>query len=76
MRSRHRTLLLTGRTGADARDRLSCYPQHVMDHIFGSIMGTVAGAMAIVLVPFAAGIAFIIITFLKRRKARTRTTAQ
>lgn len=48
----------------------------VMDHIFGSIMGTVAGAMAIVLVPFAAGIAFIIITFLKRRKARTRTTAQ
>ena len=40
-----------------------------MDHIFGSIMGTVAGAMAIVLVPFSAGIAFIIITFLKRRKA-------
>jgi hypothetical protein len=39
-------------------------------------MGIVAGAMAIVLVPLAAGIAFIIITFLKRRKARTRTTAQ
>jgi hypothetical protein len=48
----------------------------VMDHIFGSIMGTVVGAMAIVLVPFAAGIVFIIITFLRRRKARTRTIAQ
>jgi hypothetical protein len=48
----------------------------VMDHIFGSIMGTVVGAMAIVLVPFAAGIVFIIITFLRRRKARTRTMAQ
>jgi hypothetical protein len=48
----------------------------VMDHIFGSIMGTVVGAMAIVLVPFAAGIVFIIITFLRTRKARTRTIAQ
>jgi ABC-type bacteriocin/lantibiotic exporter with double-glycine peptidase domain len=48
----------------------------VMDHIFGTIMGTVAGPMAIVFVPLAAGVVFIIITFLKRRKARTRTTAQ
>ena len=47
----------------------------VMEHIFGSIMGTVAGAMAIVFVPFAGGVASIIIIFLKRRKARTRTIA-
>lgn len=47
----------------------------IMEHIFGSIMGTVAGAMAIVFVPFAIGVAFIIIIFLMRRKARTRTTA-
>lgn len=47
----------------------------VMEHIFSSIMGTVVGAMAIVFVPFAGGVAFIIIIFLKRRKARTRTIA-
>jgi len=47
----------------------------VMEKIFGSIMGTVAGALAIVFVPFAVGIAIIIITFLKRRKAGARTTA-
>jgi hypothetical protein len=47
----------------------------VIERIFGSIMGTVAGAMVIVFVPFAVGIAIIVITFLKRRKARTRTMA-
>ena len=47
----------------------------VVEKVFGSIMGTVAGAMAIVFVPFAIGVAIIIITFLKRRKVRARTMA-
>lgn len=47
----------------------------VIERIFGSIIGTVAGAMVIVFVPFAVGIAIIIITFLKRRKARARAMA-
>jgi hypothetical protein len=38
-------------------------------------MGTVAGAMAIVFVPFAVGVSIIIITFLKRRKTRARAMA-
>jgi hypothetical protein len=48
-----------------------------MKKLLSSIMGTVAGALAIVFVPFAVGIAIIVITFLKRRKAgaRARTTA-
>ena len=47
----------------------------VIERIFGSIMGTVAGAMVIVFVPFAVGITIIVITFLKRRKARARAMA-
>ena len=47
----------------------------VIERIFGSIMGTVASAMAIVFVPFIVGVAIIIITFLKRRKARARAMA-
>ena len=47
----------------------------VIEKVFGSIMGTVAGAMAIVFVPFAVGVAIIVITFLKRRKARARAMA-
>jgi len=48
-----------------------------VEKLFGSIMGTVAGALAIVFIPFVAGVAIIIITFIKRRKAsaRARTTA-
>jgi len=43
-----------------------------VEKLFGSIMGTVAGALAIVFIPFVAGVAIIIITFIKRRKARAR----
>jgi len=48
-----------------------------VEKLFGTIMGTVAGALAIVFIPFVAGVAIIIITFIKRRKAsaRARTTA-
>jgi hypothetical protein len=48
-----------------------------VEKLFGSIMGTVVGALAIVFIPFVAGVAIIIITFIKRRKAsaRARTTA-
>jgi len=48
-----------------------------IEKLFGSIMGTVAGALAIVFIPFVAGVAIIIITFIKRRKAsaRARSTA-
>jgi hypothetical protein len=40
-------------------------------------MGTVAGVLAIVFIPFVVGVAIIIITFIKRRKAsaRARSTA-
>jgi hypothetical protein len=47
----------------------------VIERIFGSIMGIVASAMAIVFVPFIVGVAIIIITFLKRRKARAKAMA-
>lgn len=43
-----------------------------VEKLFGTIMGTVAGALAIVFIPFVAGVAIIIITFIKRRKARAR----
>jgi hypothetical protein len=48
-----------------------------VEKLFGSIMGTVAGALAIVFIPFVVGVAIIIITFIKRRKAsaRARSTA-
>ena len=48
-----------------------------VEKLFGSIMGTVAGTLAIVFIPFAVGVAIIIITFIKRRKAsaRARTAA-
>ena len=54
---------------------LAVIHSNVIGRIFGSIMGTVAGAMVIVFVPFAVGIAVIVITFLKRRKARARAMA-
>lgn len=54
---------------------LAVIQNSVIEKLFGSIMGTVAGAMAIVLVPFAVGVAIIIMTFLKRRKARVRAMA-
>jgi hypothetical protein len=46
----------------------------VIEKVFGSIMGTVAGVMAILFVPFAVSVAIIIITFLKRRRARAMAT--
>ncbi len=48
-----------------------------VEKLFDSIMGTVAGALAIVFIPFVVGVAIIIITFIKRRKAsaRARSTA-
>jgi hypothetical protein len=47
-----------------------------IDKLFGSITATVASFMAVILVPFVAGIVIIVITFIKRRKAvaRARTT--
>lgn len=47
-----------------------------IDKLFGSITGTVASVIAVVFIPFVAGIVIIVITFMKRRKAvaRTRTT--
>lgn len=53
---------------------LAVFHSSAIEKLFGSIMGTVGGAIAIVFVPFAVGVAIIIITFMKRRKARTRTT--
>jgi hypothetical protein len=44
-----------------------------IDKLFGTITGAVASVMAIVFIPFVAGIVIIVITFIKRRKARTRT---
>lgn len=45
-----------------------------LEELFGSIMGTVGGVLAIASVPFAVGIAIIVITFLKRRRAGARAT--
>ena len=45
----------------------------VIEKIFSSIMGTVTSAIAIMFIPFVVGVAIIIITFIKRRKARART---
>lgn len=45
-----------------------------IDKLFGTITGAVASVMAIVLIPFVVGIVIIVITFIKRRKTRTRTT--
>ena len=44
----------------------------VIEKIFSSIMGTVTSAIAIMFIPFVVGVAIIIITFIKRRKARAR----
>jgi hypothetical protein len=44
-----------------------------LEELFGSIMGTVGGVLAIAFVPFAVGIAIIVITFLKRRRAGAST---
>lgn len=51
---------------------LAVFHSSAIEKLFGSIMGTVGGAMAIVFVPFVVGVAIIVITFIKRRKARTR----
>lgn len=53
---------------------LAVFHSSAIEKLFGSIMGTVGGAMAVVLVPFVVGVAIIIITFIKRRKASARTT--
>ena len=45
----------------------------VIEKIFSSIMGTVTSAIAIMFIPFVVGVTIIIITFIKRRKARART---
>jgi hypothetical protein len=45
-----------------------------IDKLFGTIMGAVASVMAIVFIPFVVGIVIIVITFIKRRKTRTRTS--
>ena len=46
-----------------------------IDKLFGSITGTVASVMAVVFIPFVAGIVIIVITFIKRRKAVARARA-
>ena len=51
---------------------LAVIDSSTIDKIFGGIMGNVASILAIVFIPFVAGIAIIIITFIKRRKARAR----
>lgn len=53
---------------------LAIFQTSSVDKMIGSIMGTVFGGLAIVFVPFAAGIAIIVITFLKRRKAKRART--
>ena len=45
----------------------------VIEKILSSIRGTVTSAIAIMFIPFVVGVAIIIITFIKRRKARART---
>lgn len=45
----------------------------VIEKIFSSIRGTVTSAIAIMFIPFVVGVAIIVITFIKRRKARART---
>ena len=69
--------VVQGQQGEEQRQEivLAIIHSSVIERIFGSIIGTVAGAMVVVLVPFAVGIAIIVITFLKRRKARTRAMA-
>ena len=45
----------------------------VIEKIFGSIMGMVTSTVVVMFIPFVVGVAIIIITFIKRRKARART---
>jgi hypothetical protein len=47
----------------------------IMDHIFGTIMGTVAGAMAIVFVPLAAGGCIHYYNFLKETKSKNKNNS-
>ena len=46
-----------------------------IDKLFGRITGTVASVMAVVFIPFVAGIVIIVITLIKRRKAVARARA-
>jgi hypothetical protein len=55
---------------------LAVFHSSAIEKLFGNIMGTVGGVLAIAFVPFAVGIAIIVITFLKRRKAGARARAQ
>ena len=55
---------------------LAVFHGSAIEKLFGSIMGTVGGALAIAFVPFGVGIAIIVITFLKRRKTGARARAQ
>jgi hypothetical protein len=55
---------------------LAVFHGSAIEKLFGNIMGTVGGVLAIAFVPFAVGVAIIVITFLKRRKAGARARAQ
>lgn len=55
---------------------LAVFHGRSLEELFGSIIGTVGGGLAIAFVPVAVGIAIIIITFLKRRRAGARAKAQ
>jgi putative exporter of polyketide antibiotics len=47
---------------------LAVFHSSAIEKLFGSIMGTVGGVLAIAFVPFAVGVAIIVIAFLKRRR--------
>ena len=55
---------------------LADFHSSAIEKLFGSIMGTVGGVLAIAFVPFAVGVAIIVLAFLKRRKAGARARAQ
>jgi hypothetical protein len=46
---------------------LAIFHSSAIEKVFGSIMGTIGGVLAIAFVPFAVGVAIIVITFLKRQ---------
>lgn len=54
---------------------LAIFQGSSVDKMFGDIMGIALRGFALVFIPFAAGVAIIVITFLKRRKAK-RTISQ
>jgi hypothetical protein len=49
---------------------LAVFHASSIDKMFADIMGTALKGFALVFIPFAAGVAIIIVTFLKRRKAK------